>query len=561
LEISLLLHIAWDIAKGLEFLHHIGLIHRDLKSSNVLLSFSRSNNDMGNGNMENNGYNGAKICDFGTARALDNESKSKKLMTGNLGTCAWMAPELFEKNSDYGTAVDVYAYGMVLWELTHRKIPFEEEQMFTVPQKVMKGDRPPIGKNTPKALKKLITSCWHGKAAKRPTMSTVTKAIAQLYEESLAQSGAAGGGLLRRESLKNFKDNDFLYHAAYDLMDLSDNDYDSDLSSLDGEKLERFSFSDNLSNASHDSPRIYEDVPGNVLSKGASTSASVSTSPKLANKNKNKNLLENSMEPGQSLFASIEGKGAKCKNAFTLFCNRLDKYTKKQNWTTVSELRKAQFFCANSYNEKNSFTMAVKYIRWMLKHSVKNDCVYIGECTQVFHDNILAVPGIRDNMGRQVVYMKPNKYFPAKMHYSVLLKGLVYTLERLIEDDQVLIEGYTFMCDMRGWNWSNFSRPYAQRFFNMVQFIFPAQIKRFILVDPPSFFNVVWATIRPMMSKEFARMWSFTKRPELKKIFVDASNIPQDMDGSCRYVGSDFVNMRKESGEPSMMNVYGHIIN
>jgi serine/threonine protein kinase len=73
-------------------------VHRDLKSPNVLLSQDRQT---------------LKISDFGTARKVGSRSLSEKTMCGSP---PWMAPELI-RNEPYGKTVDVWSYGVVLWEL------------------------------------------------------------------------------------------------------------------------------------------------------------------------------------------------------------------------------------------------------------------------------------------------------------------------------------------------------------------------------------------------------------------------------------------------------------
>jgi len=87
----------------LNVLHHKSppIIHRDVKSLNVLLDASLK----------------VKICDFGLSKLT-----GSKLEEG-VGTPQWMAPEVLT-STHYGLPSDVYSYGIVLWELTHRQIPY-----------------------------------------------------------------------------------------------------------------------------------------------------------------------------------------------------------------------------------------------------------------------------------------------------------------------------------------------------------------------------------------------------------------------------------------------------
>jgi serine/threonine protein kinase len=99
-------------------------------------------------------------------------------MTSNLGTTAWCAPELLTTTAKarYTVKVDVYSYGMVLWELWERKRPYEElYSRFDIIDAVRAGRRPPIGTDCPAAYRSLIQRCWHDQPARRPTFAYIVR--------------------------------------------------------------------------------------------------------------------------------------------------------------------------------------------------------------------------------------------------------------------------------------------------------------------------------------------------------------------------------------------------
>jgi serine/threonine protein kinase len=101
-------------------------------------------------------------------------------MTSNMGTTAWCAPEILTASSRarYSVKVDVYSFGMVLWELWEKKRPFDEcSSRFDIMDAVRAGKRPIISDNCPPAYKALIQRCWQTEPSRRPMFHYVVRYI------------------------------------------------------------------------------------------------------------------------------------------------------------------------------------------------------------------------------------------------------------------------------------------------------------------------------------------------------------------------------------------------
>ncbi|OHT02802.1 TKL family protein kinase [Tritrichomonas foetus] len=172
---------AFDIARGMQFLHSCQIVHRDLKSLNVLLDHN----------------NRIRICDFGFSRHASDSS----LMTQNIGTPHWMAPEILSTSSNYTSKIDVYAYGIVLWELATGQTPYSGMDSHYIINQVLSNDtRPLMPQDVNPQMKDLITQCWDRNPDVRPSFDEIVK---KFETENVMMNGAN-----REEFLKYIRESE-----------------------------------------------------------------------------------------------------------------------------------------------------------------------------------------------------------------------------------------------------------------------------------------------------------------------------------------------------------------
>ncbi|KAK4361124.1 hypothetical protein RND71_020076 [Anisodus tanguticus] len=168
LTLDKLIALAMDIARGMEYIHSQDIIHRDLKPENILI-----NEDFH-----------LKIADFGIAC----EEAYCDLLADDPGTYRWMAPEMIKRKS-YCRKVDVYGFGLILWEMVAGTIPYDDmtpvQAAFAV---VNKNMRPTIPGDCPPAMRALIELCWALQPEKRPEFWQIVKVLEQ-FESSVAHDG------------------------------------------------------------------------------------------------------------------------------------------------------------------------------------------------------------------------------------------------------------------------------------------------------------------------------------------------------------------------------------
>ncbi|KAJ8753756.1 hypothetical protein K2173_000010 [Erythroxylum novogranatense] len=166
LQLSVALNYALDIARAMDCLHANGIIHRDLKPDNLLLTAN---------------HKSVKLADFGLAR----EETVTEMMTAETGTYRWMAPELYStvtlrqgEKKHYNNKVDVYSFGIVLWELITNRMPFEGmSNLQAAYAAAFKQERPNIPEDIPPDLAFIIQSCWVEDPNLRPSFSQIIRML------------------------------------------------------------------------------------------------------------------------------------------------------------------------------------------------------------------------------------------------------------------------------------------------------------------------------------------------------------------------------------------------
>ena len=147
--------IAYQVARGMRYLHKKQIVHRDLKTLNILLDAD----------------NNACVADFG----LSGKMKEQGFLIGGAGTPNYTAPEILSR-IHYGPKVDVYSYAIVLWEMLLKRVPFNDFQGDQIYDHVVTCNwRLPLPQDSPKALKRLITRCWSKNPDERPTFKEICK--------------------------------------------------------------------------------------------------------------------------------------------------------------------------------------------------------------------------------------------------------------------------------------------------------------------------------------------------------------------------------------------------
>ncbi|KAJ6775871.1 SERINE/THREONINE-PROTEIN KINASE TNNI3K-RELATED [Salix koriyanagi] len=154
LAFKVVIQLALDLARGLSYLHSKKIVHRDVKTENMLLDKTRT----------------VKLADFGVARL---EASNPNDMTGETGTLGYMAPEVLN-GSPYNRKCDVYSFGICLWEIYCCDMPYPDLSFSEVTSAVVRQNlRPEIPRCCPSSLANVMKRCWDANPDRRPEMEVV----------------------------------------------------------------------------------------------------------------------------------------------------------------------------------------------------------------------------------------------------------------------------------------------------------------------------------------------------------------------------------------------------
>lgn len=155
--------IAREVAFGMEYLHDKKIVHFDLKSDNLLVNLGDPRQPT------------CKIGDLGLSKV-----KRQTLISGGMrGTLPWMAPELLNDSGDrVSEKVDVYSFGIVMWELLTGEEPYADlDTTHMIGGIVNNTLRPQVPASCDPEWKSLMERCWSSEPSERPSFAEIAKEL------------------------------------------------------------------------------------------------------------------------------------------------------------------------------------------------------------------------------------------------------------------------------------------------------------------------------------------------------------------------------------------------
>mmetsp|Transcript_78108 Transcript_78108/g.108019 ORF Transcript_78108/g.108019 Transcript_78108/m.108019 type:complete len:219 (+) Transcript_78108:854-1510(+) len=142
--------------QGLNYLHTRYIIHRDIKSDNILVNMKGE----------------VKLADFGYSVQLTQEKAGR---LSKVGTVCWMAPELIKGGREYNTKVDIWSFGIFAMELADGDPPYINETQQRVVYNILKKNPPPIKSKWSSEFADFVKQSLTKDPAQRPSAEELLK--------------------------------------------------------------------------------------------------------------------------------------------------------------------------------------------------------------------------------------------------------------------------------------------------------------------------------------------------------------------------------------------------
>ncbi|GBF90788.1 hypothetical protein Rsub_03089 [Raphidocelis subcapitata] len=165
-DLAAVLEVLIDLAHSLDYLHSSNLLHGDVKLDNVLLK-SEAGRRMGFV---------CKLADFGLCRILSDDV----INHSGAGTVDHLAPEMLYPGTRVTSAVDVYAFGITLYEIYTGRAPYPGLSAEATAAAVRGGARPTFPPGAPASFAQLASACWTDSAEARPAFGEVVAALRRM---------------------------------------------------------------------------------------------------------------------------------------------------------------------------------------------------------------------------------------------------------------------------------------------------------------------------------------------------------------------------------------------
>lgn len=158
-------HFMVDVVEGVAFLHEMGVLHKNLKTSCILITDESK--------AKISGFEFSREMQDGTLLAVDEGSDRYR----------WIPPEKIQDYFEYTNKSDIYSLGMILWSIWSRRYPYEIMSQQAIEDLVSRGGREDIAQ-VPDEIRPIILGCWQQDPMDRPDASDIINELDHMSNQA-----------------------------------------------------------------------------------------------------------------------------------------------------------------------------------------------------------------------------------------------------------------------------------------------------------------------------------------------------------------------------------------
>jgi len=199
------------------------------------------------------------------------------------------------------------------------------------------------------------------------------------------------------------------------------------------------------------------------------------------------------------------------------------------------------FMMARKFDEDRAYELLKNSLKWRDDRDIglflpMNPAIV----SELKTKKILIPPQSRDKEGSQVVYYRPGLARKHGTKSEDFCLSVFFLLQKCIRDPLTQRRGFLFICDLRGTKLLQVDRKLVKSTVDMLSNKFPARLKKVLLLEPPSFFNIAFRIIRPLIPSKYMEKLAPARLAELQD-YVDACKLLPDYGGTLPFDQSTYV--------------------
>lgn len=202
---------------------------------------------------------------------------------------------------------------------------------------------------------------------------------------------------------------------------------------------------------------------------------------------------------------------------------------------SISEEMCVQGLMARKFEVDRAFDLLSNSVKWRKEQGIE---MFLPLTQPILKElktkKIIIPPTSRDKEGSQIVYYKPALARKHEVKPKDFCISIYYLLQKSIRDPVIQRKGFLFICDLRNTKLTQVDRKLVKSILDMLSNKFPARLKKVLLLEPPSFFNIAFRLIRPLIPAKYLEKVATAKIQDLLT-YADSDKVLPDYGGTLAF--------------------------